>query len=110
MDELLRRCGGKRPLAQRMIELFSEDVTGHLQSICESIRAGDHDRIRTGAHLLKGAAATVAAHETSRIAGAIEKANDGQPLDDLVRQLSAQVERCRVYGADRNDFQIPDGI
>jgi signal transduction histidine kinase/CheY-like chemotaxis protein/HPt (histidine-containing phosphotransfer) domain-containing protein len=98
-EALVARLDGNRTLADELVTLFFEDVTGRLRDLDRVLAAGDTKAAREIAHAVKGGAASVHATLVSEVAAALEKAAAGGDLAEsrrLAAELSSELARCRA--------------
>ena len=99
MAALRRRVGGDDSLTAEVIRLFREDCPVRMQSIREAIEAGRGDRLRVGAHALKGAASYVSARHVVEGAAELERIGNENRMADAVaafERLEREVSRLLV--------------
>lgn len=99
LEELLHRCGDDRSVAAEVLQTFAtrgpEDVRRIALAASENA-----DETFAAAHRIKGAAATLAAHELTRIAEAIEetsragKSHRKQNYLRSLQELDQEMPRC----------------
>lgn len=100
----MANMGGSEELLRRMMRLFIEDASGHLQAIQSAAQQRDAQRIQKAAHAIKGASSNFAADALVRTAVALERAGREDTLDDLAalqqnlqHELDNLVRAFRVY-------------
>jgi len=81
--ELWDRVGGEPETFERLIDLFGRCAPEHVAKLKAAFDAGDAGVARAEAHSLKGAAANMSAHNTSRLAGQIEHAAAQENLESI---------------------------
>ncbi|HEX4128742.1 MAG TPA: Hpt domain-containing protein [Pirellulales bacterium] len=102
LDELLRRCMGCVPLAQRLLTSFEMRFNSEVEQIVNSLHDGDVPRLVRLTHQLKGAAGNVSALELRQVLEAMEMAAREKQLDRVVVLLPALNEegarfaQCKV--------------
>jgi HPt (histidine-containing phosphotransfer) domain-containing protein len=74
LDEvaLMKLVAGNRELAGELAELFLEDLEPRVSEITDAVTERDADRLRAGAHVLRGSAGTMKAEIVSAAAGVLE--------------------------------------
>jgi PAS domain S-box-containing protein len=80
-DAALERVGGDRVLLKELIGIFLDNAPQWVEDIRGAVVAGDAARTRRGAHLLKGAAATLEAVEVADAARRLEECAAGVDLN-----------------------------
>jgi signal transduction histidine kinase/CheY-like chemotaxis protein len=78
---LLERLGGDEELLADVVRLFLEDCPVQLDVLEKAVKARDADRMRAGAHSLKGAAANLSADGLRDAARAMEQFAADQNVD-----------------------------
>jgi CheY-like chemotaxis protein/HPt (histidine-containing phosphotransfer) domain-containing protein len=102
---LLKRLGGNRALAERLIQGFVEDTPLQLRILREHLAEGDAASARRQAHKLKGAAATLSAEALREVAYRAEQAAlAGQlaRLADLLPAMDLEFERVKAVAQQAN--------
>ncbi|KKM04228.1 hypothetical protein LCGC14_1766360, partial [marine sediment metagenome] len=87
-------------LLERVLVKFEQKVGKDIESIAESVRIKDAERIALLAHGLKGAAANLAAIDLREVAGEMEllaRSGDLAQSDECLEQLRSEVARCLQY-------------
>jgi len=95
-DDLLRRLLGDRKLAGTVLEGFLQDAPTQLNHLRARLDEADAPGTRSQAHVLKGAAATVAAESLHALALALEQAGAAGQLDrcgELLPRAAEEFER-----------------
>jgi signal transduction histidine kinase/CheY-like chemotaxis protein/HPt (histidine-containing phosphotransfer) domain-containing protein len=74
LDEiaLMELVGGDRVLARELAELFLDDLEPRVTEITAAVTGRDADRLRAGAHALRGSAGALKAQSVSTAAGVLE--------------------------------------
>ena len=83
----LTHTGGDRQLLREIISLFRADLPSRLRAIARAVKARDAEALRSSAHALKGALATVGAGSGRQLAAALEQMGRTQQFDDAARVL-----------------------
>jgi PAS domain S-box-containing protein len=104
VEALLRRLMGDRRLACAVLSGFLQDVPSQLSNLGDRLAGADAAGIRSQAHMLKGAAATVSAEGLREVALAMEQAGKTGQLDrcgELLPRVVGEFERFKntVEGA-----------
>ncbi|HMI47559.1 MAG TPA: response regulator [Gemmatimonadaceae bacterium] len=75
LDEigLLKLVGGNRQLVGELAEMFLEDLEPRITEITAAVSEGNADRLRSGAHLLRGSAGSMKAGVVAAAAGVLER-------------------------------------
>jgi PAS domain S-box-containing protein len=97
-DGLMRRLSGDRQLASITLRGFLQDVPSQLDNLRRMLGASNASGMRAQAHMLKGAAATVAAEGLRAIALEMERtATTGNldPCGELLPRAAEEFERFR---------------
>ena len=81
--DLLRRLCGDEELLATVIALFLEDCPARLAAIKLAVDARDREGVRTAAHALKSAAATLSARGVAEAAHALEQMGASGDLDHV---------------------------
>jgi signal transduction histidine kinase/CheY-like chemotaxis protein/HPt (histidine-containing phosphotransfer) domain-containing protein len=89
LDEaaLLVVVGGNRALAGELAVLFLDDIEPRMKEINTAVTERDADRLRAGAHALRGSAATMTAHSVAAAAEELETMGRSGLLDGVQRVL-----------------------
>jgi len=93
---LIDRVEGDQSLLADMIEIFSAQAPRLLDTMEQSLEAGDTDALRRAAHKLKGTTAEIAASRARRLAAALEDMSANVRLDDAAEtlaELSREINR-----------------
>ena len=77
----LARTGGDRKLLVEMIALFRSDYPSYLRRINRALQRRDGEALRTSAHALKGALATVASERGRELAADLERMGAARHFD-----------------------------
>ncbi|HEX9085546.1 MAG TPA: response regulator, partial [Gemmatimonadaceae bacterium] len=90
LDEvaLMKLVGGNRELAGELAELFLEDLEPRVTQITAAVAERDADRLRAGAHALRGSAGTLKAEIVSTAAGVLEAMGRSGELVGVQRALA----------------------
>jgi len=96
-DHFLRRLMGDRQLAGIVLKGFLEDMPFQLDTLRKRLDEADAPAVVAQAHLLKGAAATVAAEELSRVAFAMETAGFAGQLELCTELLPSIIQQFERY-------------
>ena len=94
----LGRLMGDRKLAGIVLRGFLQDVPSQLENLRQRLQNADSLGTRSQAHMLKGAAATVAADDLRAIALAMEQAGRAGEMDrcrQLLPQVAEEFERFK---------------
>jgi CheY-like chemotaxis protein/HPt (histidine-containing phosphotransfer) domain-containing protein len=85
LDELalLRLVEGDKKLAGELAALFLHDIAPRMNEITTAVVERDAVRLRTGAHALRGSAATIMANSVSTAAAALETMGHSELLDGV---------------------------
>jgi PAS domain S-box-containing protein len=109
---LLRRLMGDRKLAGIVLKGFLQDAPEQLENLRRRLDHADAQGARAQAHMLKGAAATVAAQDLRAIALAIETAGSACDLDHCGKLLPRAFQEFERFKSALNLagwVQAPDG-
>ncbi|MEA2762050.1 MAG: hypothetical protein QOD47_1334 [Gemmatimonadaceae bacterium] len=89
LDEaaLMVLVGGNRELAGQLAVLFLDDLEPRMKEINSAVMERDADRLRAGAHALRGSAGTMMAKSVSAAAAALETIGGSGVLDGAQRAL-----------------------
>jgi CheY-like chemotaxis protein len=98
-EDLLARLMGDRELAGLILRGFLDDTPAQLASLRERIEKGDAAAVRSQAHTIKGASATVAAESLRSLMLAIEQAGATGQLDRCGAQLDKAEEQFQQFRA-----------
>jgi HPt (histidine-containing phosphotransfer) domain-containing protein len=96
--KLLYSTDDDEELANTLVEVFLETVSSTLTSLRDAIAVGDARALRSAAHSLKGAAATVTAGQVASAAQALETCGANGTLDRapfLLDHLAASLAEFR---------------
>ena len=99
LPQLVERCMGDLAFAERCLTKFRQQLNADVERLEESVQAGDSFEAARIAHLIKGAAATVAASPLAETASAVENAaRQGYSRDaDLLTATTNLVEEVRRF-------------
>jgi HPt (histidine-containing phosphotransfer) domain-containing protein len=89
LDEaaLMILVGGNRELAGELAVLFLDDLEPRMKEINTAVMERDAVRLRSGAHALRGSAATMTAKSVSAAAGVLETMGHSGLLEGVQRAL-----------------------
>lgn len=89
LDEaaLMDLVSGNRELASELAGLFLADLEPRVTEIVAAVAALDADRLRSGAHALRGSAGTLRAENVSAAAGVLETIAQSRDLDGMQSAL-----------------------
>jgi HPt (histidine-containing phosphotransfer) domain-containing protein len=79
----LARTGGDRQLLIELIALFRSDYPAYIRRIGSAIKRRDGEVLRTTAHALKGALATVASERGRELASELERLGAAKQFDGV---------------------------
>ena len=97
---LLRRCGGKPHLAERLLSQFGQQLETQMVALRESLDQRDGQLMTRLAHTVKGAAANMSAVPVQDAAGELEKkaaAAEFAAAATALEQLTDRVHQCIEY-------------
>jgi len=97
-DELMSRLMGDQELAGVVLKGFLEDAPAQLRFLRERLSGADASGVRSQAHTLKGAAATVGAESLQALALSMEKAGRAGELvecEEILPHAEDEFERFR---------------
>jgi len=100
VDAILKRWGGDRQFAGKLIKMFQGQVSDFIAALRRSIDAGDHQETANVAHGLKGAAAYVSAEAVRALAEQLEKlgrAADLSGAQSYFTQIDEELRRCIAF-------------
>jgi ammonium transporter, Amt family len=100
VGELCARCMNNVEFTQRILLKFQDRVAEDLACLTRTITDGKMDEAARLAHSLKGSAANLAAPAVRSVAAEIEtlsRAGDAAQVEEALRRLRAEVERCLAY-------------
>jgi len=86
---LLKRLMGNRPLAERLVRTFLNDLPSQLEMLRKQLEGGDFPSARRQAHTIKGAAANLSAGALRAAAFEAEQAAQAGQLANLAQLLPA---------------------
>lgn len=104
-QQLLNRCLGNLPLAERLLCNFKQRFDIDLSRLQEGLQTNDSQLVARVAHQLKGAAANLAAGGLQRITAEIEVAARADRLDGvdvLIEQLQGEWQRFTEFSTPRS--------
>ncbi|MBN2137863.1 MAG: response regulator [Sedimentisphaerales bacterium] len=93
--ELMDRTGDES-LAEEIVSVFVDDNRSRVEELGEAVETGDLERIRSGAHAIKGSSMTVGARSLSSLARRLEQNAGECDLSDaavLFEQMKKEFER-----------------
>ncbi len=106
----LKRLGGNEQLLLDIVRSFQGESREILEEIREMLARRDPERLRSGAHKLKGALASIGGEAARGLAARLEataKAGDLEPASTVVARLMAEMKRLEdeidAYVAARPD-------
>jgi len=88
------RLGGQEKQVEQFLALFRKTVEENLPALGEAAAAGDADRVRKGAHLIKGISANLGAN---RMMQACDKLEQSARQGDLARYAVLSAQLLREY-------------
>jgi signal transduction histidine kinase/DNA-binding response OmpR family regulator/HPt (histidine-containing phosphotransfer) domain-containing protein len=97
---LITRCANNEKLAQQLLRRFLERTPHDLDNLAQAIKSGDVAGLATGAHSLKGAAATLSAEPLRRGVADLEqaaRAGTTEELPQLLDCVRSEYERLLCY-------------
>jgi response regulator RpfG family c-di-GMP phosphodiesterase len=97
VEALLLRLMGDRQLACAVLKGFLKDAPSQLESLRSRVAAADSPGVRSQAHTLKGASATVAAEGLRAIAIEMERAGAAGRIDQCGELLPRAVEEFQHF-------------
>ena len=100
LNLLLDRCGGKAPLARKILEKFASQTASAISQFHDCMHAPDAAQIARISHGLRGSAGMVAATRMQEIAAQLEQMGVSQQLEGLeqvVASLKQEVLRCNSF-------------
>src|SRR4051812_13796508 len=98
VDELLDRVEQDYEFAGQLIDAFVGSVPGWLNGLQDGFAQEDATTVMRHAHAVKGAAASVSAHQAAQAAAQVESSSrQGRLLGDEIEALLRQLQR--VQGA-----------
>jgi two-component system, sensor histidine kinase len=107
-ESLLRRLMGDRKLAEMVVNGFLEDAPTQLNHLRQRLEESDSPGARSQAHMLKGAAATVAAERLCAIASSMERAAAVGRLDHYRELLPGAVAEFDCFKIALEGWTIHD--
>jgi len=87
-DELLARCMGNAPFAERVLSKFLDRCALDLEELARAAESLDANAIALTAHRIKGAAANVAAMRLRERAAVIEDLGRTSRLSDVPKNIT----------------------
>jgi signal transduction histidine kinase/CheY-like chemotaxis protein len=109
---LLRRCLGKRSLAERLIQKFVDQAQADAHEIEDAAQRGEATRVMAAAHRLKGSAANVSAEAVRELAAALEALGRGGNVSSAgpqVERLQRELERVKTAAAQAQEAPVAVG-
>ncbi|MBI1824851.1 MAG: response regulator [Planctomycetes bacterium] len=106
-DAILKRWGGDRQFAVKLIQMFQSQAPEFIEKLRRLVTSGDHVETANTAHGLKGAAAYVSASSVRDAAEELEHMGRAADLSDAIPCLSRiehGLERCLLF--DLNSVQL----
>ncbi len=99
IDECIRLAGGKLDLAEEMLSMLLEAVTGDAEAIKQLHASDDWDELLERVHRLHGATRYTGVPELQKAAQQLESAlkRKEQPVDSLVKELLAAIDRLQHW-------------
>ena len=91
---------GSDPDLGELVEMFVDEMPQRVEKLTELLEDAEWDKLRRGAHQLKGAAGSYGFLEISPLAATLEdKILAGQPEDEIRQVLEALREMCLIARA-----------
>ena len=84
-----------REIFEKIVELFIEEASLHVQKIRESSVQNAVDQVRRSAHTLRGMLGIFAAERAMLVADKIERQAGKTPLDDLINELDDEIKELK---------------
>jgi PAS domain S-box-containing protein len=99
---LVRRCGGKPELAERLLKMFAGSVDKQLEDMRSALSNAQWDVVTRLAHTIKGTAANLAANSVSRAAAELEELGrstdaDAATAEQTLVRLEREVQTCIAF-------------
>ncbi|GAB6040643.1 response regulator [Endothiovibrio diazotrophicus] len=107
----MKLAGGRRPLAERLIEMLLSDLDVRRERIDEAFRRGDHADLLERVHKLHGSAAHCGTPALRHAAGVLEaqlSAGGEASVEALVAALDHEIERLLVWDETRSRASLSD--
>jgi HPt (histidine-containing phosphotransfer) domain-containing protein len=82
-DELIERCSGKVDFAQRILDVFLNNVQRDVDELLAAARSGNQTQLVQTAHRIKGSAASISAPRMQHLMAEIEAAGRLQEIPEL---------------------------
>ncbi len=98
MEEALKNMDGDRELFQKLVELFLEESSFHMQAIREGIEREDAGAVRKAAHAIKGTAGNFAAKRTFELAGQLEVLGREGRVGEFAKAFEALRQELDLLG------------
>ncbi len=86
LERFINRCGGDELLAFRLLRTFLSDQSGAAEKVFAALGKQDAGSIAQIAHLLKGVAGNLAAHDLENAAGLLERAAVDGDMDAIAKK------------------------
>jgi signal transduction histidine kinase/DNA-binding response OmpR family regulator/HPt (histidine-containing phosphotransfer) domain-containing protein len=110
----IARLGGNARIYLKTLRLFLENLPRYGEELVEALAAKDRERLKRGAHTVKGLTATVGAADVSAKAAALEKSLaqedavfDPEAVDALCRMLNELEKQIKAGGLDPGAVAAP---
>lgn len=99
LPDILERVQDDKALLLELLDIFQEDFAGERRALGEAVTKKDFNKIRKGAHALKGASGNISAKRMSATCLQLEqlaKANTIAGMSDLVKTIDSQFEEVKA--------------
>jgi signal transduction histidine kinase/CheY-like chemotaxis protein/HPt (histidine-containing phosphotransfer) domain-containing protein len=100
LESLLKRCLGKRDLAEKLVSKLHSRLARDVEEIETAVSTGDAVQLAALAHRLKGAAANLSAEPLCRVAGHLESLGRDGDLNRARTRLAELNFECRRFLKD----------
>lgn len=109
--EVRDRLGVSEDIVTLVISTYQSDLDKQLQQLSDAISSGLPSDIKSAAHLIKGAASTVGAHELSQFAALLEKQafnemSENKVSDEVTGAAEQLLESLKVI---QRDLSVSEG-
>ncbi|MBF0550368.1 MAG: PAS domain S-box protein [Deltaproteobacteria bacterium] len=112
IDALRRRFDAEKDIFADILRIFLDEFPKRMAAINTALQVGDLSKLSNLAHSLKGVAATVCAAEVTECADRINKAAQGNNLEEAklyAKELDAALDRVRNISIDDYFSDFPRG-